>query len=314
MRKKFMAALMAAVSVMPSLATAQDRGDRGDRRAARVERMQQRQSQDQAAVQGQVQVQRAQVQAQGGMNVERRQQREAARAAQAQSGGWQQRQPQQVQQQAPQSGWQQRQRREAPAGGWQQARPDRAQQPGGWNRAQVAQPRLPAERRDDRADYRNNRGNDRQPFVNGGQRADQQRNWNRNGADWNDQRRWNNGNQYRNDQRGWNNGRDDRGGWNRDWRRDSRYDWNRWRSSNRNAFHLPRYYAPYGWNSGYRSFGVGAVLSSLLFAQDYWIADPWSYRLPQVDGSYRWVRYYNDALLVDVYSGEVVDVVNGIFW
>jgi hypothetical protein len=26
------------------------------------------------------------------------------------------------------------------------------------------------------------------------------------------------------------------------------------------------------------------------------------------------VRYYNDALLVDIYSGEVVDTVYGIFW
>ncbi|WP_409574764.1 RcnB family protein [Sphingopyxis sp. PET50] len=31
-------------------------------------------------------------------------------------------------------------------------------------------------------------------------------------------------------------------------------------------------------------------------------------------GGYRWVRYYNDALLVDTYSGEVVDVIYDFFW
>ena len=46
----------------------------------------------------------------------------------------------------------------------------------------------------------------------------------------------------------------------------------------------------------------------------YWIQDPWQYRLPQVYGPYRWVRYYDDVLLVDIYSGEVVDVIHNFFW
>ena len=47
---------------------------------------------------------------------------------------------------------------------------------------------------------------------------------------------------------------------------------------------------------------------------DYWIGDPYSYRLPEAYGPYRWVRYYNDALLVDLRSGFVVDTVYGIFY
>ena len=31
-------------------------------------------------------------------------------------------------------------------------------------------------------------------------------------------------------------------------------------------------------------------------------------------GPYRWVRYYDDVLLVDIYSGEVVDVIHDFFW
>ena len=56
------------------------------------------------------------------------------------------------------------------------------------------------------------------------------------------------------------------------------------------------------------------VLTSGLWGQDYWIDDPWSYRLPEAYGPYRWVRYYNDALLVDGRSGFVVDVIYDIFW
>lgn len=139
---------------------------------------------------------------------------------------------------------------------------------------------------------------------------------------WNERqnRAWSNGaGQWRGDDRGWRNNRggwdrNSRGGWSRDWRRNNRYNWSGYRAQNRSAYRLPRYYAPYGWNSGYRRFGIGITLSNVLFAQDYWIADPWSYRLPDAYGPYRWVRYYNDALLVDVYSGEVVDVVYDIFW
>lgn len=106
-----------------------------------------------------------------------------------------------------------------------------------------------------------------------------------------------------------------RGGtWNRGWRQDRRYDWNGYRGQNRAAYRLPRYYAPYNAGLGYRRFSVGVGLQSAFWAPNYWIADPFAYRLPPVWGPYRWVRYYDDALLVDVRSGVVVDAVYGIFW
>lgn len=108
--------------------------------------------------------------------------------------------------------------------------------------------------------------------------------------------------------------RGDRGSWNRGWRQDNRYDWNRRRQYDRNAFHLPRYYAPSGWNYGYRRFTIGITLKAGLFNRTYWIDDADYYGLPEAYGPYRWVRYYNDALLVDVYSGQVVDTVYDIFW
>ncbi|USU08987.1 RcnB family protein [Sphingomonadaceae bacterium OTU29MARTA1] len=120
--------------------------------------------------------------------------------------------------------------------------------------------------------------------------------------------------QPRSDWRG-NAGRlDNRGSnWNRSWRNDTRYDWNRYRQANRSAYRLPRYYAPSGWGYGYRRFSVGVSLSSILFSQNYWIDDPYDYRLPEAYGPFRWIRYYDDALLVDIRSGQVVDSVYGIF-
>jgi hypothetical protein len=109
---------------------------------------------------------------------------------------------------------------------------------------------------------------------------------------------------------------DNRGGgaWNRGWRNDNRYNWSHARQQHRDNFHLPRYYAPHGWDYGYRRFSIGFRLSSILFEQNYWIDDPYYYDLPPAYGPYRWVRYYNDALLVDIYTGEVVDTVYDIFW
>ncbi|MEI9927343.1 MAG: RcnB family protein [Sphingomonas sp.] len=98
------------------------------------------------------------------------------------------------------------------------------------------------------------------------------------------------------------------------WRNDNRYNWRGYRNQNRNAFHLPRYYAPRGYGYGYQRFSIGLTIGSLLFAPQYWIDDPWSYRLPDAYGPYRWVRYFNDALLVDIDTGEVVDVEYDIFW
>lgn len=101
--------------------------------------------------------------------------------------------------------------------------------------------------------------------------------------------------------------------WDRGWRREPQYDWNRYRNERRSVFRLPRYYAPYGWDRGYRRFGVGIAIAPMLYTPRYWIYDPYAYRLPDAEEPYRWVRYYDDALLVDIEDGTVVDVIHGIF-
>ena len=101
------------------------------------------------------------------------------------------------------------------------------------------------------------------------------------------------------------------GGWNRDWRNDRRYDWRSYRDRHRSTFHIGVYFDPFGYS--YRPFDIGYRLQPLYFGQRYWI-DPGMYQLPYPPPGTQWVRYWNDAVLVDMYSGEVVDVIRNFFW
>ncbi|MDE2302020.1 MAG: RcnB family protein [Sphingomonadales bacterium] len=164
-------------------------------------------------------------------------------------------------------------------GQWQQRQPSGPQGQGGWRGAQ---------------------GNGQQP-----------------------QGQWQGGRGYRGQQGQWQGGQQGqwqgaRGGdggarWDHGWRQDRRYDWRDWRDENRDAFHVGRYFPPYrDWY--YQRLAIGALLDPGFYAQDYWVDDPGDYHLPPAYGPYQWVRYYNDALLVNVYDGEVVDVIYDFFW
>jgi hypothetical protein len=100
--------------------------------------------------------------------------------------------------------------------------------------------------------------------------------------------------------------------WSNHWRGDRNYDWRRYRDRNRSVFRLGRYYDPYRY--GYRRFSIGFSLFPSYYQSSYWLNDPWMYRLPPAYGPYRWVRYYDDALLVNIYTGQVVDVEYNVFW
>jgi len=100
--------------------------------------------------------------------------------------------------------------------------------------------------------------------------------------------------------------------WTRNWRDDRRYDWRSYRDRNRTTFRIGAYYDPYG--TSYRRWNVGWSMRPSYYRSNYWISDPWQYRLPEVYGPYKWVRYYDDAVLVNTWSGEVVDVIYNFFW
>lgn len=101
------------------------------------------------------------------------------------------------------------------------------------------------------------------------------------------------------------------GGWNRDWRNDRRYDWRRYRDQHRSTFRLGIYFDPFGYN--YRRYDIGYRLSPAYYGQRYWF-DPGMYGLPYPPPGTQWVRYWNDALLVDIYSGQVIDAIPNFFW
>ena len=100
--------------------------------------------------------------------------------------------------------------------------------------------------------------------------------------------------------------------WNTSWRHDHRYNWHGYRNHHRSLFHLGFYYDPYGWD--YQPFSIGLRLWPSYYGRNFWINDPWMYRLPYAPPGLVWVRYWNDALLVDTWSGTVVDVIPGFFW
>jgi hypothetical protein len=138
-----------------------------------------------------------------------------------------------------------------------------------------------------------------------------------------DNRRWDGNRNGRNDGRldGNRNGRNDgrwdgnrngRTNWNRGWRNDNRYDWQRYRYQNRRIFSPGRYFAPYG-GYGYNPLSIGIVLGEAFFGRNYWI-DPLYYHLPPAPPGTEWVRYYDDVVLVDIYTGEVLDVINDFFY
>jgi Ni/Co efflux regulator RcnB len=92
----------------------------------------------------------------------------------------------------------------------------------------------------------------------------------------------------------------------RDFRRD---DWRSYRNTNRNI------YARGNWNAGFRyqAFNSGGRISSGYYAPRYYINDYARYRLPRPGYNQRWVRHYNDVLLVDVRGGRVIDVLRNFY-
>ncbi|GEN99986.1 hypothetical protein NSE01_18190 [Novosphingobium sediminis] len=148
----------------------------------------------------------------------------------------------------------------------------------------------------DRRDWQQNRGNG----------------WGSNNGWRDNDNRWRGNNGWRGNAWGYNN--NGWRSWDRDgWRRDNRYNWSGWRNRHRDVFSLGFYSAPWRGYS-YSRFSIGVVIGAPFYAEQYWIADPWAYRLPPAWGPYRWVRYYDDALLVDIYTGEVVDAIYDIFY
>jgi Ni/Co efflux regulator RcnB len=76
--------------------------------------------------------------------------------------------------------------------------------------------------------------------------------------------------------------------------------------------HREPYIYPPGWT--YQRWEVGAVLPPFFLARDYWFADWAALGFDPPPPGYEWVRYGPDLLLVDINSGQVVDVAYDVFY
>ncbi|MDR6627184.1 RcnB family protein [Caulobacter segnis] len=190
-----------------------------------------------------------------------------------------------------------------PDSGWNRPSGD-----SGWNRSQ-AQPARPDGDRDRGRDDRRggwDRHDNNRP---GGPDRDRGRDDNR----WND-RRDRDRNDYRwNDNRNWD--WNDRG---RDRYRDRdrgrpHYDRYSYRPSYRapQRYRAPVYAYPRGWYA--RPWAFGDRLPGGWYGSSYYL-DAWRYGLPQPPIGCEWVRVGDDAILVDVWSGQVLSVWRDLFW
>ena len=101
--------------------------------------------------------------------------------------------------------------------------------------------------------------------------------------------------------------REDRRDRNRNYGRD---DWRGYRNSNRAI------YARGNWNAPFRytQFRGGGRIAPSYYGSRYYITDPGRYRLRNAGYNQRWVRHYNDVLLVDTRRGMVIDVIRNFYW
>lgn len=148
----------------------------------------------------------------------------------------------------------------------------------------------------------------------GGDAASQDRGRNRDG----DRHEGRRGDGRRDDHRrhdDWRRG-DDRRDWgHRDGRHDDHRRWERGRYPSA-YFSSNRYRHAWRPPSGFyvRSWGFGEIFPRGWYGSGYWITDPWRFDLPLPPPGYDWVRAGDDALLIDQYTGRVVQVVRNLFW
>jgi len=125
------------------------------------------------------------------------------------------------------------------------------------------------------------------------------------------------------DRRGWDNrwSRADRDRWDRndrdrDRRRGDRPYWSQGRYpfsySSARRYRGPAWVAPPGFY--FRTWSMGDYLPWGWYGPNYRLDDWWDYGLPWPPPGFDWVRNGPDVLLVDRFSGRIVQVVRMVFW
>jgi Ni/Co efflux regulator RcnB len=77
-------------------------------------------------------------------------------------------------------------------------------------------------------------------------------------------------------------------------------------------YHWRLYVRPHGWY--YRRWVYGEHFPDIFWARDYWITDYWLFGLAIPPYGCEWVRYGNDAVLINIETGEILQVIYGIYY
>lgn len=91
---------------------------------------------------------------------------------------------------------------------------------------------------------------------------------------------------------------------------EDRENWQAYRRTHLDLYARGNWRAPFH----YRSYGIGARVHPSAFEDRYLIRDPYRYRLPPARRDLRWVRHYDDVLLVNMRTGRVHEVHRRFFW
>ena len=94
-------------------------------------------------------------------------------------------------------------------------------------------------------------------------------------------------------------------------RRELREDWQDYRKSHRQVYQRGAYAAPGAYR--YRPVNAGYRFAPAQVSSRYWMNDYSAYRLPNPGYGRRWVRYGNDAVLVDARSNVALRVFRAFF-
>ncbi len=86
--------------------------------------------------------------------------------------------------------------------------------------------------------------------------------------------------------------------------------WRDYRRHNPQIFHRGNWRAPYR----YVQYHPGYRMHHDYYRPHYYVSNPYRYRLNRYYDYTRWVRHYDDMLLVDVRTGEVLRVHRNFYW
>lgn len=93
----------------------------------------------------------------------------------------------------------------------------------------------------------------------------------------------------------------------------ARWERNRYPAAytSRQRYHGMSWRPPHGYY--HRNWRRNEILPVAWYAPEYWLDDWWRYDLPEPPDGYDWVRVGHDALLVDLDTGRIVQVVRSVF-